>query len=348
MKKNLRICMIILLIILYFSCRKNVNKENNQEVSAVNGGSQEIPVVNYPVEKDDDGCVYCYTNITDNNVNVRLLPSLEGKIIYKLQNNDIVYVFGFSNEMMTIDDYNGNWVYIYFKPSESEYIEGWVFSKYVNIGDKKPLPIKFIEMMPNKEKPVNVKLSYNLEGEEIFVKSYFEDMGEYYLIIWDTARFGYHYKNIPGIYFLSKDTFELKHFTYSGTFADGGVAWTEFTDDFEYVIQDSGTSSGIRGITAWKRSTNEKVYQGIYYKNSWVIDHTIDVVYMYDDWYYERGFTDDEIMQYGKKFMEENQEPESIKEGRKEGLHVEVIVRCKINLDTGERTIIKGDYIPSQ
>jgi len=362
MKKFQINCMIALFIILCFSCRKNKNEENvhsenEQEISIVN---QEIYVVNiednqdttiksYPIEKESSWGITCYTNITDNNVNVRISPSLDSKVVYKLQTDDIVEVRGFSNETMTIDDYYGNWVNIHFKSIKSEFIEGWVFSKYVNIGDKKPVPIKFVEILPDKWFGV-IKLSYNVEGKEIFGEVGYSMEGNYYVFIWGSITFGYHYRCKPGIYFLNKDTYELKHFTYSGAFSDGGgIGWVSFTKDFEYVIQDSGTSSGIRGITAWRCSTNELIYQGIYYRNSRTIGHTIDVVYMYDDWYYERGRTDDEIMEYGKKFTAENPVPEDIEKRRREtGLHLEIIINCTINLDTGERTIKGGEYILTQ
>jgi hypothetical protein len=53
-------------------------------------------------------------------------------------------------------------------------------------------------------------------------------------------------------------------------------------------------------------------------------------------------------MQYGEKFMAENSVPENIEEGRRKGLYIELIIKCKINLDTGERTIIGGEYILTQ
>jgi len=351
MKKILKSCMIALLIIFCLSCRKNVvNEENKQEVSIVNEDNQDTIIQSYPLEEKTAWGIICRTNITDDNVNVRISPSLEAKVVYKLQNNDIVLVRGFSNETMTIDGYNGNWVNIHYTDRKTIYIEGWVFSKYVNIGDMKPAPIKFVEMLPNKEKPEKIRLSFNLEGEEIFRDVEFtQEGGIYYVIVWGTETFGYHYRSIPGVYFLNKDTYELQHFTYSGAFSDGAVAWLKFTYDFKYVIQDSGTSSGIRGIMAWRCSTNETVFQGIYYNYSRINGHTIDVVYMYDEFDYERGFTDYEIMQYGKKFTEENPIPEDIEEKRiKTGLSLEIIIKCTINLDTGERTIIGGEYILTQ
>jgi len=356
MKEFLISCVIALLIILCLSCRKNINEEkvnmeNDQEISIVNIEDNGKIIINngegYPIEKENAWGIICYTNITDNNVNVRISPSLDAKVVYKLQTDDIVIVRGFSNETMTIDNFYGNWVNIRFKSIKSEFIDGWVFTKYVNIGDKKPVPIKFVEIMPYKW-PGKIKLSYNIEGKEIFEEVDYSLKGNNYIFVWGSTTFGYHYRNIPGVYFLNEDTYELKHFTYSGAFSDGAVAWVSFTDDFEYVIQDSGTSSGIRGITAWRCSTNETVYQGIYYRSSRTIGHTIEVVYMYDDWYYERGRTDEEIMEYGKRFTAENPVPENIEDGRKQGYHVEIIINCTINLDTGERKIIGGEYILSQ
>jgi hypothetical protein len=61
-KKILKSCMITILIILCFSCRKNINKENiyienNQEVFNVDIEDDEEIIVNngegYPIEKKD-------------------------------------------------------------------------------------------------------------------------------------------------------------------------------------------------------------------------------------------------------------------------------------------------------
>jgi len=98
-----------------------------------------------------------------------------------------------------------------------------------------------------------------------------------------------------------------------GSFESWPHAYTVFTDDFEYLIQDSSTSPGVRGITAWRLKNQEKVFSGGYYGFN-VKGHTINIAYEYDDWNIERGYLDEEIIAYGKKYKEENKVPQDLME----------------------------------
>jgi hypothetical protein len=290
-----------------------------------------------------------FPSIIDDNVNVMLFPSFDAEVVSQLQKNDKIQIRGFSNETDTIDNFSGNWINILSIRNNSEYLEGWVFSKYINIGSIKPAPIKFVEIMPFGFLSEKMRISYTLEENEIFVDVESSSWNGNIFIIWSPNEQGFHYTNIPGIYFLDKETSELKHFSYAGAFNEGGaIAWTSFTSDNKYLIQDSGTSSGIRGITAWRCSDSKMIYQGIYYGSSAIREHTISVVYICDDWHLNRGFTDEEIMLYGYKYKEENSMPDNIADGVNKGLYAELIVKCTINLDTGERQIIGAEYILTQ
>lgn len=116
----------------------------------------------------------------------------------------------------------------------------------------------------------------------------------------------------------------------------------EFTDNFKYLAQDSGTGPGVRGVTVWRLSDNKKIFSGSYYENYRLIGNTIDVVYFYN----ER--MDDELMQYGKNFTENTPIPPDIEEGQKQGFFVEVIIKCRLNFETGEREFLGGEYILTQ
>jgi hypothetical protein len=293
--------------------------------------------------------ISCLTNIIDDNVNVRNYPSLEAAIIYKLNNNDIIHIIGSSGDGTNIDNFYGDWVNIIYQKSEDEYINGWVFSKYVNTKDREYTPIRFVEFIPGPspyENNLRMRISYVLQGNEIFDGPDYTDWNNYYIIVWGPFDNCFHYTNKPGIYLLDKETLELSHITYLGSFGPTAHVWTIFSDDFEYLIQDSGTSPGVRGITAWRWKDMELVFKGIYYRSPNIHNNIIEIVYFCNDWYFEHGYVDEEIMLYGKKYKEENLVPQEIESQLiHPTLSIELLVKCSFNLDTGERKILNGEYI---
>jgi len=306
-----------------------------------------------------DRGTFCMTNINDNNINVRNYPSQESSIIYKLHKNDIVQIIGFSGEKMNIDNFNGNWVNIIHQKNENEFINGWVTSKYVNIKDREYTPIRFVEFIPggqpSREGDLFIRLSYTIEGNEVFFSTWSKYWNNYYIIVWQPFDNGFHYSNRPGVYIFDVETLELVHKTYLGTFTPSANAWTVFTEDHKFLMQDSGTSPGVRGIKAWRLSNFELIYSGGYYSRGRsappiIGNNMIEVVYLHDDWRIEHGYlTDEEIILYGRKFKEENTVPrELIEQIQHSTFEIELLVKCSFNLDTSERIILGGEYIISQ
>jgi len=362
MKTLTKLSLVLFFAILLFACNKITSAEKAQtDVQQIENESKtavfetkraHIIQINYPVEESNSDGKICTTNILEDNVNVRNYPSLKAEVVDHLQKNTIVQIRGFSHERAIIDGFEGNWVNVFYqagynyKNHNYYYIGGWVFSKYVNTGDIEVAPIRFVEMSG-----ANIKISYKIAGEEIFTNVQvarngpydFKGLnvtkdGDYYVIIWgpDENR-NYHYSNIPGIYMLTADTHELKHITYFGSFEDGGHAWTSFLGGFDYLIQDSGTGHGVRGITAWSLRDMKRVFDGSYYGGYYVNDHTIGVVYGYD--------VDEEIKLYAKEYRENNPPPPYIEDGVKEGFFFQLLINCSIDLETGERKILGGEYI---
>jgi hypothetical protein len=283
------------------------------------------------------------TNINENNVNVRNYPSLDGKIIHKVQKDDEIWIIGFSGKRETIDGFDGNWLHITFENNKD--IKGWVFSKYVNANDREFTQLKFVELIPiiNNNIPL-IKLSYALDNKEIYVELSYTEIkkDKYYAFQWGCTVNKFHYTTRPGIYVFDKETLELKHITYIGSdrLED---SWIEFTDDFEYLI----LGGFKRGFTAWRISDQKEIISGS--TNYKIYDHTIEMVYGCSDWYFERGYIDEEIFAYGKKYQEEHEIPPNIEELRKNtSLGVELRIICSYNLDTGERKILDGQYVLTQ
>jgi hypothetical protein len=332
MKKSLSIILCFLII----CCTKNIEKEVLPE---------EKPVFVYDKNYGKETVIYpkangstVVTNIIDDNVNLRSYPSLENKILHKLQRNDVISIIGTSGKKENIDNFYGDWLNITYS-NGSNFFEGWVFSKYVNIEERGFAPINFVELKDHK-----IICSYNLMDKEVFTELYYSETRDFYYFLWGLGATNYYYYNKPGIYSVDKETFELNHITYFGSHEFEGIEWTKFTNDFRYLIQDSGTNGHPRGIWAW-RLEDSLVYSGMYYKDPSIYGNIIEVVYKCDDGHFAHGYTDEEIMLYGKKYKEENPVPQEMIDAP---LNVELIIRCSFDLDTEERKILGGKYILTQ
>jgi hypothetical protein len=348
----------LFLFICFFAISCTKNNENKKDdilylpqletrISGEDDRSSLYSIINYPIEKITNFGTICITNIMEDGVDIRNYPSLEGNIIHKAQKDDIIWILGFSGEKEIIDTVEGNWLHIIFEDNKD--IVGWIFSKYINTNDKEYAPIKFIELVSTEyERHPNIKISYLLNGNEIFIELSGNDYThwkEYFVIVWGQYTHGFHYTNKQGIYLLDKETFELRHITYLGSFEPWPHAYTVFTDDFKYLIQDSGTSKGVRGIKAWRLSDQEEIFSGGHFGFN-VNGHTINIAYTYDNWSIERGYLDEEIIAYGKKYKEENKVPQDlVKMSGGLDFHVGLVILCSYNLTTGERNILDGEYI---
>jgi hypothetical protein len=300
--------------------------------------------VDYPTGEKDFSNIKYNANILEDDVDIRIYPSPNAEILGHLQKDNIVEILGFTKEKINMDDFYGHWVnIIYSSTGEYPFIIGWVFSKYIDIGDIEVSPIKFVGFSER-----NMVISYEIQGEEVFQSVYnnSRDSGDF-IVVWDTNESGYHYSSVPGVYLLNLDTLELMHITYFGIFM-GLPGWTTFLDNFKYLVQDSGTGPDSRGLTVWRLNDNKKIFDGIYH-NKWLINnHTIEYVRYYNEWALSRGHLDEELIAYGQYFKENETIPLRIEDGVKQGLIMEIVIRCSLNLETGERKILGGEYILTQ
>jgi hypothetical protein len=189
--------------------------------------------------------------------------------------------------------------------------------------------------------------SYQINGMEKMVKLYphKEENQDFYTFAYDNAYEIFHYSNIPGSYAYYPETNKLKHISYIGT--DSESAWVIFTDDFKYVIEDFGTSPGPRGLGVWRTEDSKRIFSGGYYRDINLKGYTINIIYEYSN--RNIPYLDDEIINYAKKYEENNPIPDDILRSSKEyGFSIELIIICELNLDTGIRKIINGRYINTQ
>jgi hypothetical protein len=341
---KMKSCLLILCIFLFcIGCTKNtkiINNESKINIPIEENNNSTNVEPSYPYEYGN----ICITNITENDVNIRNYPSLDGKIIHKAQKDDIIWIIGFSGEKESIDGFDGNWLNITFENNND--IKGWVFSKYVNANDREFTQLKFVELIPiiNNKIP-KIKLSYTLYYGEIYVELSYSEIkkDKYYAFQWGYSGDKFHYTTRPGIYIFDKEALELKHITYIGSDRVDLDSWIDFTDDFKYLILGGFKS----GFTAWRLSDQKEIISGN--TNYEIYGHTIEMVSGCSDWDFEQGYIDEEILKYGKKYQEEHKIPQYIEDQRKNtGLYVELTIICSYNLDTGERKILDGKYILKQ
>ena len=295
--------------------------------------------------------ITCLTNIVENDVHVKNYPSFDSEIIFRLQNNDIVRILGLSGEAVNIDNIYGFWLNVLHQKSDNEIIHGWLFSRYVNLKNIEYSPIRFMELVPGIIRGVPtgryfLNVSFFVDGNEI-IRRYLSltEWNNYYVVVWGPYDNGFHWTNRPGVYLLCKETHELRHITYLGAFGATSHMWTVFTDDFRYLIQDSGSAPPIRGITVWCLYDMTVVFGGAYYGVKSIQNNTIEYVYRFDDFAISRGRLDEEIILFGKKFVENTPVPqEIIDRSQSDPSRIQPLIRASFNLDTRERKILGGTF----
>lgn len=285
------------------------------------------------------------TSINDDRVNVRSFPSMSGEVLFQLNKNARVLVIGVSQERNYIDNYDGNWLCITVNQNqENQYKQGWVFSKYVDIGNVVPSELRITEVPPKMENRMQTIIgSYTVGGVEkrITIVPDKEEDQDFYTFAFDIFEKDFHYSNVPGSYIWYPDTNELKHVSYTGTSIES--AWVKFTDDFKYLLEDFGTSPGVRALGIWRVSDNKRIFSGSYYRDIKLHGHTIEIVYN------ANAGWDQELIEYAQDFRENNPKPTSLEGyGNLHPSEIGLIIVCNFNMDTGERKIISGRYIFAQ
>jgi len=147
---------------------------------------------------------FLLTNVIENNVNVRILPSVDGRRISNLNTGDIVKIIGFYRECVNVNNFYGYWANIVHQRSDNEpVINGWVLSRYLNVDSRECTRIEFIEFASDSHghgRQRGVRMSYMLRGEEVFVATAATDWNDYYIISWGRHNSHFHYTNRFGVY----------------------------------------------------------------------------------------------------------------------------------------------------
>ncbi|MDR2718871.1 MAG: SH3 domain-containing protein [Treponema sp.] len=354
-----KIFIFCIIVLSFFGCSNKkpqldlINEAYDQDNNKLAGNTEistieEKEQLNIGEEKLEYwGTVY-NSFINDDNVNVRSYPSLNADILFKVNKNTKIVITGVSKEIDDIDNYTGNWLNIKIENPWGD--GGWVFSKYIKNGLITASEIKIIALLPKEEhRGQGLIGSQKINGIErqIILSPHKMENQDFYTFAYDWSIDFFHYSNIPGSYAWFPKTNELKHITYIGTDMESG--WSVFTDDFKYVLQDFGTSTGPRLLGVWRVEDGKEIFSGTYYHDIKLNGNTINIAYVYDNWNISHNRLDDEILIYCKEFKKNNPEPDDMVNISEEtGFGLTLIIICELNLDTGIRSIINGQYIYAQ
>jgi hypothetical protein len=277
------------------------------------------------------GTIFIST-INDDNINVRAYPSQKADVLFKVNKGTKILVTGTSREIDDIDGYRGNWLNIRVENQWGD--NGWVFSKYVKNGRITTSELEIIPPVIEENRSTKLWAAYKVNGIITNFELYLEEKEEkqnFYTFAYGYPMSVFHYSNVPGTYIWYPETNELKHISYIGKDIESG--WVKLTDDFKYLIVDYGSGYPPRGLKVWRVEDAKNLFSGMYYKNINLQGNTIDVIYRP---YYWADKYDDEIKNYAEEYEKNNPVTDD-----------ELIIVCSLDLDTGIRKIIKGQYIHS-
>jgi hypothetical protein len=285
------------------------------------------------------GGTFYNTTINDNNVNIRNLPSLTGKIITQLHNGSVVKVIGISPDVQFIDGFNGHWINIAL-PND---IVGWVFEKYVNLKQTFVSEISINKDGHGTYQLGNTKINFKVELNKVDQTQYF---------IWDIKKDNFHYSCVPGCYIYNKsnDKWELLIYNTVGNFL-GFRNFSILTNDLKYIMIDYGTGPiPMRNVIVYRTSDNEKIYDGGYNKEPLKDSHYISVGYKYIGYYFGKWGTEnprlnEALLTYGREFI--NYNPIEIEKTKPKWEKYDdsfvLYINCLYNLDTKQEEIV-GAY----
>jgi hypothetical protein len=290
-------------------------------------------------EKFPMGGIFYNTIINDNNVNIRILPSLTSKIVTQLNKSSEIKVIGISPNTQLIDNFNGHWINIAL-PND---IVGWVFEKYVNINGIFVSEINVDGNGYGTYSLGNNKISFNVELNEVNQMKYF---------IWDIKVENFHYSCVPGCYLFNQNNnmWELLTYNTVGTFW-GFRKFAVLADDMKYLMIDYETGPvPMRRIIVYRISDNVKIYDGGYNREPSGDSHCISVGYKYIGYHYgkweiENTRLNDILLAYGREYIKNNPlEIEKTKpKWEKYGDSFALYIDCLYNLDTEKEEIV-GAY----
>lgn len=293
------------------------------------------------------------TTVNDDNVNIRAMPNTSAEKIGKLNKGDTVKIKGFSDKRELIDGFNGYWLKIAVDSKREGYYTdndgyfGWLFSKYVNIDPSTEVSsFNVVKLNPQKDKS---RLSFELEidrnGDIITNTIYSSRLGnqDFYTFVWSDDMPDFKYNDPVGTFKYFPDTNKIEHATYMGSECES--AWCLVTDDNKYMMQDYGTSPGVRGLGVYEIATGKSVFEGSYYRDLQYDGESIVCCERISEWNTDISA---ETKEYAKQFEQATPVPEDYLKLKAQGMDVSTIVLYRFNFETKETEYAGCQYILEQ
>jgi uncharacterized protein YgiM (DUF1202 family) len=291
------------------------------------------------------GTVY-RTAINDDKVNVRSLPSLDGTVLLKLSKGDRVTVRGVSEAKVNIGGYTAYWFELGAINEKSFGLDEqhWVFGQFVHATDQVSATTISFDHFVDATKKSGSRLFIKIHGKSDRISEVYPARfgdRDYYTFTWSTDDESYFYYDVPGTYLWYPKTNEIRHVMYLGN--SGESAWVHFTDDFEYFIQDYGTSPGVRGMILGKTKTGKIVFSDGHLAEPEIKGHLVTFAVRYDD----LKSSDTKLPQALRTFALTKMKtlPKLKKEG---SLGTQMVIKYTVDADTLEILPVDCEYIYEQ
>lgn len=318
MKKYIVFCLLLLCTFMIFANEYKIELDNRQYFGTV-----------------------AKAKVNDDNLNIRLKPTIDSIKVGKLNKGDIVTIKGYSDKKETIDNFEGYWLKIQIEKSpETKYYYGdifgkfgWVFSKYIDIDPKIEVSKFSVKDIHPETDNTNLylDLEINRQGKKTIVNVYphkFSDQ-ESYCFVWSDDMKDFMFSDPVGTFMWNPDTNEITHITDMGY--DGESAWCIISDDGKLFFQDYGTSPGLRYYEIFDVKSKKYLNGGYYLNNIEYDGKSIVIVEKCSGWY--KKLVSEESLKRSEEFLKALQP-------RELDFHESIIVRYKLNLTDFSREYI--------
>ena len=299
---------------------------------------------------------YALSIVNDDNVNIRVMPSTTSEKIGKLNKGNVVKIKGFSDKREFIDDYNGYWLKISIDNKNTEYYVdndgnfGWVFSKYINIDEKIDVStLKIVHVnYPTERQGMSIDIEINRNGNSIVTKVYPDKLEcqDFYTFVWSSDDPDFMFNDPVGVFKCFLKTNEIQHITYMGSICES--AWCLITNDNKYMLQDYGTSPGIRGLGIYEISSNKEIFSGSYYRDLQYDGKSIVIVEKYDSWNIDKKRISNKSIEYAEKFEKEIKMSQEDYDWKDQGGTVSIMVQYRYYFDKNDVEYVGCKYIHEQ
>lgn len=333
-----RVFLCLLTVLLLISC----SKQNTKNTNGANRSLQEAQVGEY---------MYC-AFVKNEKAVMKKSPDSSSETICVLNYGTLFGIEGTWLKRESIDGKEGFWCLGWHTENSVEYW-GWVFSKDLNIPDE----IQSSEFIAETNTKVDEQGNCTAE---IRIKRYGPDFKDDVIKINAAINSDNKIYFYPSSYYMfdgprAKETFFDPVGIYSWNSHDNElipVTWqtqrdTEtntlfLTSDNKYLMLDSGTSPGLRGLTIINLQTDDVIFKGHYYRNLIDMnDDDVTVAIPIDEFNGIEGFTKSQLEDELKNFKTENKEVNS-------NFPSEITALFKYNFRTNVYTFIRCNRMLTQ